>query len=103
MIGKPVIGISCCTRFLSTRSREVSAHHTVYHRYVDFIFREVGAIPVLLPAVPENADEDHTPRQLLSMIDGLLLPGAPSNVGMRWRNKDGLVEIAAVGEVDHGR
>ncbi len=73
-----VIGIQCCRRDVVT---EGGTHpgHTAVKKYVDAVSGGAGAMPLLIPA--EGAAE--WADAIVSRIDGLLLPGSPSNVEPR--------------------
>jgi putative glutamine amidotransferase len=64
-----IVGIPACTR-------EIGGHiqHATPSRYGAAVVGGVGAMPILLPPVGEGM------VALLDRIDGLLLPGSPSNV-----------------------
>jgi putative glutamine amidotransferase len=70
-----VIGIQCCRRDIVTESGRHSAH-TAVKKYVDAVAGGAGAMPLLIPA--EGAGE--WAEAIVTRIDGLLLPGSPSNI-----------------------
>ncbi len=70
---KPLIGISCCTKFFGIFGMPNHAASDTYVRAVD---RVVGGVPVLVPANGDLADID----TLLNRLDGLILTGSRSNV-----------------------
>lgn len=70
---KPLIGISCCTKFFGTFGMPNHAASNTYIRATDLV---VGGVPVLLPA---NGDKADIPT-LLSRLDGIILTGSRSNV-----------------------
>lgn len=61
--------------------------HTVGERYVQAAIHAVDALPVLLPAVGPQFDEEPAMTaaldRLLDSLDGILLSGSPSNVEPR--------------------
>ncbi len=70
---KPVIGISCCTKYVG----EYAAHnHAASDTYVRATDQVVAAVPLLIPANGSSADIE----SLLAHIDGLMLTGSRSNV-----------------------
>lgn len=64
-----IVGIPAC-------NRDVGGHpqHATPRRYGDALLASTGAVPVLLPPVGEEM------LAVLDRLDGLLLPGSPSNV-----------------------
>jgi putative glutamine amidotransferase len=67
----PVVGIPACLV-----GPERFGFHQVGDKYVTGVLDGAGALPLLIPAIGERLDPD----QLLSRLDGLLVPGSPSNV-----------------------
>lgn len=102
MTKKPIIGISCCLRSIAFGDYPPTPHHTVFHKYVDFVTAQLQAVPVLLPPTPELAVDEGGYRSLVARLDGVLLTGSPSNVGVRWR-PDGFTRIVPKGSADHAR
>lgn len=72
----PIIGIQCCRREIAT---QYSTHpvHAVVKKYVDAVVDGTGGMPLLVPA--EEADAA-TAAAIAARLDGLLVPGSPSNV-----------------------
>jgi len=70
-----IIGIQCCRRDIVTPSGGNPAH-AVVKKYVDAVVGGAGGMPLLVPA---EGDEDAA-TAIVSRIDGLLVPGSPSNV-----------------------
>lgn len=68
--GNPVIGVICCRK--SVEGYDVQSVNELYLQAV----KAAGAIPVLFPA---GMDETET-KQLLELVDGILLTGSHSNV-----------------------
>lgn len=66
---RPVVGIPACARMRS----ELVFHQTPA-RYAAAIFGGAGALPIMIPPLGEPQLE------LLDRLDGLLVPGSPSNV-----------------------
>jgi len=64
-----IVGIPAC----ATTSSEIPFHRTPA-RYAQAVLAGAGALPVLIPPLGE------TMLPLLDDLDGLLLPGSPSNV-----------------------
>lgn len=64
-----LVGLPACARFQNGR-----IEHTTPARYAEAILGATGAIPVLIPPIGLAA------LPLLDRLDGLLLPGSPSNV-----------------------
>ncbi len=65
----PVVGIPACARVIDEREM-----HLTPARYAVAVMHGVGGIPIMIPPVGEAQ------LQLLDRIDGLLVPGSPSNV-----------------------
>src|SRR5258708_11500752 len=67
----PLIGIPSCLRTINER-----AFHPVNDRSPTAVIAAVGGLPLLIPAMGPKTDYG----ALLDRLDGLLLPGSPSNV-----------------------
>jgi putative glutamine amidotransferase len=67
----PIIGIPACMKAIGDH-----AFHAVGAKYVNAVVDAVDGLPLILPAIGAQQDIDH----LVSLIDGLLLTGSPSNV-----------------------
>jgi putative glutamine amidotransferase len=70
---KPLVGISCCTKFFGTFAMPNHAASDTYIRVTDSV---VDAVPILMPA-NGGACQVET---LLSRLDGIILTGSRSNV-----------------------
>src|SRR6185437_6425809 len=70
-----VIGIPCCRRDIATPTGNHPAH-AVVKKYVDAVLDGAGGMPFLIPA---EGDADWADA-FVARIDGLLMPGSPSNV-----------------------
>ena len=70
---KPMVGISCCTKFFGTFGMP---NHAASDTYIRATAEVVNAVPVLLPA---NGDACDIPT-VLSRLDGIILTGSRSNV-----------------------
>ncbi|HXR86439.1 MAG TPA: gamma-glutamyl-gamma-aminobutyrate hydrolase family protein [Stellaceae bacterium] len=70
-----VIGIPCCRRDIATPTGNHPAH-AVMKKYVDAVLDGAGGMPFLIPAEGDAAWAD----AFIARIDGLLMPGSPSNV-----------------------
>jgi len=70
---KPLVGISCCTKFFGAFAMPNHAASDTYIRVTDTV---VDAVPILMPA-NGGACEVET---LLSRLDGIILTGSRSNV-----------------------
>jgi putative glutamine amidotransferase len=70
---KPLVGISCCTKFFGTFGMPNHAASDTYIRATDEV---VDAVPVLLPANGDACDI----TTLLARLDGIILTGSRSNV-----------------------
>lgn len=68
-IPRPVVGIPACAKMLSEH-----IFHQTPARYAAAIFGGSGVLPVMIPPLGEAQVE------LLDRLDGLLIPGSPSNV-----------------------
>ena len=77
---RPLIGVSACLK----ENGRGGWHHTVGEKYVQAALRAAGGLPVLIPAIgPEFDDEPgllEAMDRLLDSLDGILLTGSPSNV-----------------------
>jgi putative glutamine amidotransferase len=67
----PVIGIICCVR---TEGEHV--FHTASEKYVATVGDAVGGMPFLVPAAGDRIAAE----EAVARLDGLLLPGAPSDL-----------------------
>ncbi len=73
-----IIGIQCCRRDIATPSGAHPAH-AVVKKYVDAVVGGARGMPLLVPAEGDRA----AAAALVGRIDGLLVPGSPSNVEPR--------------------
>ena len=64
-----VVGIPACARQINEHPR-----HATPARYAEALIGGSGALPVMIPPMGEPQ------LALLDRIDGLLVPGSPSNV-----------------------
>ncbi|MGL6070223.1 gamma-glutamyl-gamma-aminobutyrate hydrolase family protein [Craterilacuibacter sp.] len=71
---KPVIGIPCDLKMIGH-----FPFHAVGDKYVAAAAGAAGGVPILIPSLGDEAQI----RALLQLVDGLLLPGSPSNVEPR--------------------
>ena len=65
----PIVGIPACAR-----TRNDMGWHETPARYAEAVFGGAGALPIMIPPMGPAQIE------ILDRIDGLLLPGSPSNV-----------------------
>ena len=79
----PLVGIPCDVR-------EIAPHpfHAVGEKYIDAVAHGAGAMPLPLPSFGRGRDleplEDcYSADDLLDRLDGIFLPGSPSNVEPR--------------------
>jgi putative glutamine amidotransferase len=70
-VPQPIVGIAACLRTINER-----ALHGVSERYVQAVIEACGCVPLLVPAIGTRGNA----LGLLDRLDGLLLPGSPSNV-----------------------
>jgi len=68
---RPLIGIPADRRLVGPHP-----FHMVGEKYAHAVARAAGAMPVLIPVLPEPLEAE----DLLARLDGLLFPGSPSNV-----------------------
>jgi putative glutamine amidotransferase len=68
---RPVIGISADRRMIGNHP-----FHQAGEKYMTAVTEAAGGIPVLLPALGDSVD----PAEILERLDGIMLPGSPSNV-----------------------
>jgi putative glutamine amidotransferase len=77
---RPLVGISACLK----ETGRGGWHHTVGERYVRAAVHAIGGLPILIPAVGPEFDEEPAMTaaldRLLDNLDGILLSGSPSNV-----------------------
>ena len=71
---KPVIGVASSIRFVPNRSSGLKIHSTPAP-YIDAI-QQLGGFPLIIPTLGECLDLE----QLFSLIDGVILTGAITNV-----------------------
>ena len=76
----PVIGIPC-----DVRTIDIHPFHAVGEKYIDAVAHGAGAIPMLIPCFGRGGDleplEDlYAIDDLLDRVDGIFLPGSPSDV-----------------------
>ncbi len=76
----PVIGIPC-----DVRTIDIHPFHAVGEKYIDAVAHGAGAIPMLIPCFGEGGDlkpleELFAIDDLLDRVDGIFLPGSPSDV-----------------------
>ncbi|HDT4619751.1 TPA: gamma-glutamyl-gamma-aminobutyrate hydrolase family protein [Klebsiella oxytoca] len=76
---KPTIGILACARMIDDDS---DLHHVVFRSYVDFITDTLDAVPVVIPSLFGKEHKDRI-EGICELVDGLFLPGSPSNVSLR--------------------
>ena len=99
---RPVVGLSCCLREIAFADYPPTPHHTVFHKYVDYVRDELQAIPVLIAATPSLGGHIGALSTLAHRLDGVLFTGSPSNVSLR-RHDDQPVEIEISGQRDRAR
>ena len=68
---RPVIGISADRRMFGGHP-----FHMAGEKYMKAVTDAAGGIPVLIPALGDSRDID----EVLRHLDGIVLPGSPSNV-----------------------
>lgn len=68
---RPVLGFICCQRSVGAESAQA-----VMERYLHGVAPHVGAIPLLVPSLPDVVDA----QTVMARLDGLLLTGSPSNL-----------------------
>lgn len=99
-VNAPVIGIASCARSIAFGDYAPLVHHTVFGKYVDFVQFEMSGVPLLIPALEAPSIKFH--HAIANSIDGLLLPGSPSNVGHRLQDKV-FRSVEVKGLTDHAR
>src|SRR5580692_7098295 len=65
----PIVGIPACAKLVNGYPR-----HDTPARYATAVLGGAGAVPIMIPPIGEAA------LAVLDRLDGLLLPGSPSNV-----------------------
>lgn len=70
-LNQPIIGISACRKLIPPHQ-----YHIVGEKYVLAVSQGAGGLPVIIPALGENTNFE----QWLSLVDGLMFTGSPSNV-----------------------
>lgn len=68
---RPVLGFTCCRRAVGSEHAQA-----VMERYLFGVSPHVGAIPLLVPSLPDQVDAE----TVVARLDGLLLTGSPSNL-----------------------
>lgn len=76
----PVVGIPC-----DVRTIDIHPFHAVGEKYIDAVAHGAGAIPMLMPCFGEGRDLEpletrYAIDDLLDRVDGIFLPGSPSDV-----------------------
>lgn len=71
---RPIVGIVCDHRMVGSHP-----FHVAGEKYIAAARDGAGALPVLIPVLPEPI----APDEILESIDGLLFTGSPSNVSPR--------------------
>ncbi|AEG94249.1 gamma-glutamyl-gamma-aminobutyrate hydrolase family protein [Ramlibacter tataouinensis] len=99
---RPVVGVSCCLRNIAFGDYPPTPHHTAFHKYVDYVVNALDAVPVLLPAVPAAPSAPGGLSALVERLDGLLLTGSPSNVGVRLQGGS-FIKTQPLGSADYAR
>jgi putative glutamine amidotransferase len=72
---RPLLGFICCRRTIMIGGLPDPAQ-AVMERYIHGVAAHVGAIPLLIPSLPDLVDANH----VMTRLDGLLLTGSPSNM-----------------------
>lgn len=67
----PIIGLACDHKQIGQL-----AFHAAGEKYIDAVRHASGAFPMLIPVSKPPLDVNH----ILSAVDGIFLPGSPSNV-----------------------
>ena len=85
----PVIGVPC-----DVRTIDIHPFHAVGEKYIDAVAHGAGAIPVLLPCFGEGGDlqpleQLYAIDDILDRVDGIFLPGSPSDVHPRHYGGEG--------------
>ena len=77
---RPVIGILSDVRQIG-----IHPFHAVGEKYIEAVANGAEALPVLIPATEPGGDLRgiQRPEDYLDIVDGLFLPGSPSNVEPR--------------------
>lgn len=89
---KPVVGIVANSKLIN----QLYPSQTVGNMNVEAAAKVAGALPILIPSLPECTDLD----QVMEMCDGFMLTGARPNVHP---DEYGHAETPAHGEFDRGR
>jgi len=75
----PRIGIPC-----DVFARGIHPFHGVGEKYINAVVHGAGGLPLLLPATGAggdlSAEAPYSAEQLLDGLDGLMVPGSPSNI-----------------------
>ena len=67
----PIVAVPACTRTLNDHG-----FHIAGDKYLRAVAEGAGALPIVIPALPDTVDLD----RLLDRVDGVLLTGSLSNV-----------------------
>ena len=77
----PLVGIPCDLRIIG-----IHPMHVVGEKYINAVAHGAGVMPMLMPCFGEGSDLEplenlYSVDDLLDRVDGVFLPGSPSNVG----------------------
>lgn len=76
---KPVVGVLCSTESIAIAGWESLLHQAVFVKYLEAITQFGDCSPVLIPSHQSDADGGEI-ADILDRVDGVLLPGASSNI-----------------------
>lgn len=71
----PLIGVTACVRTLDDVE-----HHVARIQYLAVVPQAVGGIPVIVPALADEATAPVRVTDVLDRLDALLITGSPSNI-----------------------
>lgn len=76
---KPIIGVTACSRMIDTTT---DIHHVVFCAYTNFVQKTLDSVPLIIPSMDQPLTRGEM-KAMLSRVDGVVLTGSPSNVGVR--------------------
>lgn len=97
----PLIAVMCCERWVAFGDYPAAAHQVVFGKYLELV-KGIGGFPLLVPALADVDALRVTVERLCDSVDGIVLPGSPSNVGIR-KEADLFYPVDTPGQRDPAR
>lgn len=95
---KPIIGVTACSRMIDVTT---DIHHVVFCAYTNFVQKTLDSVPLIIPSMDQPLTRGEM-KAMLSRVDGVVLTGSPSNVGVR-KVGDRFGAVCAEGTIDPHR